>query len=224
MPGDMAEFDSMTQADQDAVTQVVVNAGKALGAYERLLSCGPGRFDAWVHGSATALTPSEQRGAQVFVGRGKCVACHAGPFLSDQQFHNVGLQPATVAVIILDANDPGASAGLAAALTDPLNVLGTFSDGNDGRLPATVSSAMTGAFRTPTLRCASKRPSFMHTGQLATLDAVVAFFARGGDAFGYPGTSEIAPLGLSGQDQTDLVAFLGALEGSGPAPSLESSP
>ena len=46
MPGDGAEYDSMTPEDQRAVTEVVVNVGKAIGAYERRLACGPGRFDA----------------------------------------------------------------------------------------------------------------------------------------------------------------------------------
>jgi cytochrome c peroxidase len=224
MPGDHAEFDGMAPADQTAVTRVVVDMGKALGAYERLLTCGPGRFDAWMHGQDGALSPSEQRGAQIFVGRGKCARCHAGPYLSDQTFHNVGLQPAAVAVVFIDADDPGALAGLASALSDPLNVAGAFSDGDDHRLPATVALAMNGAFRTPILRCASRRPSFMHTGQLATLDQVVAFFARGGDAFGYPGTSEIAALPLTAQDQADLVAFLGTLDGPGPAANLMEPP
>jgi len=43
-PGDHAEFDGISQADQDAVTRVVVNVGKAIGAYERLLTCGTSRF------------------------------------------------------------------------------------------------------------------------------------------------------------------------------------
>ena len=64
----------------------------------------------------------------------------------------------------------------------------------------------------------------MHTGHLRTLDEVVRFFANGGDAFGYPGVREIEPLALSLQDQRDLVAFLGALDGEGPAPSLRSKP
>jgi cytochrome c peroxidase len=224
MPGDHTEFDGMAPADQTAVTQVVVNMGKALGAYERLLACGPGRFDAFMH-EAGGLSPSEQRGAQIFVGRGQCARCHSGPYLSDQSFHNVGLQPAPVAVAFIDADDPGALAGLASALSDPLNVSGAFSDGDDHRLPAAVTPAMNGAFRTPILRCASRRPSFMHTGQLTTLGQVVAFFARGGDAFGYPGTSEIGPLTLTAQDQADLVAFLGTLDGPGPAAALmEPSP
>jgi cytochrome c peroxidase len=224
VPGDGAEYDSMAPADQQAVTQVVVNVGKALGAYERLLSCGPGRFDQWMHGDSTALSASEQRGAQIFVGAGKCVTCHSGPYFTDEQFHNVGLEPEPVSVIVLDANDPGASMGIAAALADPLNVAGQFSDGNDGRLPASVTPAMTGAFRTPGLRCVSMRPSFMHTGQLQSLADVVNFFNQGGNTFGYPGTNELVPLGLSAQDQADLVAFLGALLGSGPSANLLSSP
>jgi len=220
MPGDGAEFDGMAPADQAAVNQVVVNLGKALGAYERKLSCGPSRFDAWVHGASTALTPAEQRGAQIFVGRGKCTSCHSGPYLSDEQFHNIGLQPAQVAVTFLDANDPGASQGLGQAIADPFNIRGAFSDGDDGRLPASVPAGMAGAFRTPVLRCGARRPSFMHTGQLATLAQVVAFFSRGGDVFGYPGTKEIVALSLSADDQANLTSFLAALEGPGPPTNL----
>jgi cytochrome c peroxidase len=224
MPGDGAEFDGLSAADQDAVTRVVVNVGKALGVYERLLDCGPSRFDQWMSGQTAALSHSEQRGAALFVGRGKCVSCHSGPFFSDQKFHNVGLQPGTVAVVFTDQGDTGAEAGLAAAIADPLNVQGQFSDGDDGRLPASVDPSLTGAFRTPALRCSARRPSFMHTGQLKTLADVVTFFARGGDPFGYPGTSEITPLELSTQDEQDLVAFLGALEGPGPANDLLAAP
>lgn len=223
LPGDGAEFDALSPSDRALVTGVVVNLGKAIGAYERRLSCGRGRFDQWLHGQADALSSSEQRGAQIFVGRGKCVSCHSGPFLSDQQFHNVGLQPATVAVAFIDSNDSGALGGLTAATEDPLNVHGEFSDGDDGRLPASVDPRLNGAFRTPILRCGARRPSFMHTGQLKSLSDVVAFFARGGDLSGYLGTSELTPLELSEQDQQDLVAFLGTLEGPGPAPDLLSS-
>jgi len=219
-PGDGAEYDGMSAADQDAVTRVVVNLGKALAAYERLLSCGPGRFDAFLHGDATAMTPSEQRGAKLFVGKAQCLRCHSGPFLSDQQFHNVGLLPKTVATVFTDANDRGASAGVAASIADPLNVRGKYSDGDDGRLPDAVPAGSEGAFRTPTLRCVARRPSFLHTAQLRTLTDVVAFFDRGGDRAGYPGTNELVPLRLSADEQQDLVAFLQTLDGPGPAAPL----
>jgi cytochrome c peroxidase len=210
----------MLPADQQAVTQVVVNFGKALGAYERLLSCGAGAFDRWVHGDAAALSRAAQRGAQLFLGKGQCLQCHSGPYLSDQGFHNAGLAPAVVAVVFIDKNDRGAAVGLAQALADPLNVRGSYSDGDDGRLPDPVPTSAEGAFRTPTLRCVSRRPSFMHTGQFKTLEEVIAFFDRGGHPGGYPGRNELSPLGLSDRERADLAAFLRALDGPGPDPSL----
>jgi cytochrome c peroxidase len=222
-PGDGAEYDGMTAANQTAVTRVVVNVGKALGAFERRLTCGAGPFDAWMHGGA-AISRAAQRGAALFVGRGDCVRCHSGPFLSDQQFHNVGVTPQMVQQAFIDSNDQGAAKGIAAAIADPLNTAGAFSDGNDGRLPATVTASMLGAFRTPILRCVGQRPTFMHTGQIGTLAAVVAFFSGGGGSTGYPGSSEIHPLGLSALEQNDLVAFLQALTGPGADPAYQHAP
>jgi cytochrome c peroxidase len=213
VPGDKAEYDGLSPADRDVVTRVVVNAGKAIGAYERLLACGPGRFDRWMHGDASALSPSEQRGAVLFVGAGKCAGCHAGPFLSDQKFHNVGLAPMAVAAAFLDADDRGAAAGVAEATADELNTKGRYSDGDDGRLTAAV--APEGAFRTPTLRCVGQRPSFFHTGQAITLETVVEHFDDGGHLGGFVGEKEIAPLALSAGQRRDLVAFLRALDGPG---------
>jgi cytochrome c peroxidase len=222
-PGDKAEFDGMTAADQTAVTRVVVNAGKAIGAFERLLTCGPTPFDAWMQGGA-ALSPEAQHGALVFIDDGGCVSCHAGPFMSDQKFHDVGVVPQVVQQSFIDNFDQGALTGIAAAIADPLNTHGAFSDGDDGRLPAAVTPDMTGAFRTPTLRCVSQRPTFMHTGQLSTLADVVAFFNNGGGARGYPGASEIQALGLTAEEQSDLVAFMESLAGPGAAAQYRQAP
>ena len=223
MPHDGAEFDGMTADDQTAVTQIVVNAGKAIAAYERLLTCGTTPFDAWMHGGA-AVSRAAQRGAALFVGSAGCASCHSGAFLSDQKFHNVGLQPVTVQQAFIDANDQGATVGVASAIADPLNTRGAFSDGDDGRLPETTTSTMLGAFRTPTLRCVSSRPSFMHTGQLRTLANVVTFFDVGGSSSGYLGTSEIQALNLSPLAESDLVAFLESLAGPGAEPRLLMAP
>jgi cytochrome c peroxidase len=223
MPGDGAEFDGMAAADQDAVTRVVVNAGKAIGAYERLLTCGQAPFDAWMHGQGT-VSRATQRGAALFVGAAGCVSCHSGPFLSDQQFHNVGLAPEVVQQNFTDSNDQGAAAGLAYALANPIDSHSSYSDGDDGRLPTAIAPAMTGAFRTPGLRCVSMRPTFMHTGQLQTLAQVVAFFDSGGSPYGYLGTSEIHSLGLTPLQESDLVAFLLSLAGPGADPKYQQAP
>jgi cytochrome c peroxidase len=223
-PGDGADFDSMAPEDQDLVTEVTVNVAKALGAFVARIRCGPGRFDRFLDGDESALTVEEQRGASVFVGKGRCVSCHSGPRLTDDAFHNVGLEPERVAVVVLDSNDRGAGEGLALALADPLNSKGRFSDGDRGVLPLAVSTEHEGAFRTPTLRCAASQPSFMHTAQIRTLEEVVAFFDAGGHASGYPGTNELEPLGLTEQERSDLVAFLRTLDGPGAAEELKAPP
>jgi cytochrome c peroxidase len=222
-PGDGAEYDGLDEADQKLVTETVVNLGKALGAYQRLLTCGSSRFDAWVGGDESALTHAEQRGAALFIGKGRCIDCHSGPYLSDEKFHNVGVKPELVATVFIDANDAGASAGLEKLLADPLSAKGEFSDGYDERHPP-QSPDLVGAFRTPRLRCVSTRPSFMHTGHMTSLDAVVAFFNRGGEPVGYPGKNELQRLDLDPRERADLVAFLGALSGPGPDESLLSAP
>ena len=81
---------------------------------------------------------------------------------------------------------------------------------------------MEGAFRTPILRCVARRPSFMHTGQVQSLEAVVDFFAMGGHPGGFFGSKEIGPLGLDAAQKKDLVAFLGALDGPGADAALLS--
>jgi cytochrome c peroxidase len=224
MPGDKADYDGMSADAQRAVTTVTVNVAKAIAAYLRLLRCGPSRFERWLDGEATALTRSEQRGAVLFVGKGKCVSCHSGPNLSDGAFHNVGLRPATVAVAFTDLDDRGAAEGIAAAIGDPLSSSGTFSDGDRGVLPAAVTAKMEGAFRTPMLRCLEGQPSFMHTAQLNSLASVMSFFNRGGDPGGFPGSNELEPLGLDALEQADLVAFIQALEGAGAEPALRVAP
>ena len=225
-PGDHAEYDSMTEADQIAVTRVWVNVGKAIAAYERLLSCGPTRFDRFMHGEATALTAGEQRGAALFVGKGRCVGCHSGAFFTDGGFHDVGLRPTLVIGEFIDGNDHGAAVGLAQVQADPLNSESIFSDvvGGDGRLPKSIPPSMEGAFKTPGLRCVGQRPSFMHTGGVATLEHVVDFFDRGGDSAGFLGVSELSPLRLTDQEKLDLVAFLRALDGPGPNAKLMAPP
>src|SRR5262249_11540005 len=146
--------------------------------------------------------------------------CHSGPFFSDQKFHNVGLRPGSVAVSFVDIDDRGAGDGLQRAISSPLNEKSVFSDGDAGRLPASIPPEMEGAFRTPSLRCVSKRPSYLHTGQYRALEDVLDFFADGGHQGGFVGTSELVPFNLSADDRTDLVAFLKTLEGSGPPTSL----
>lgn len=221
-PGDQAEYDSLTPQQQDEVTRAVINMGKALGAYQRRLSCGPGRFDAWMQGDKDALTATEQEGAKLFVGKGQCTNCHSGPYFSDQKFHNVGLRAQPIMGIFTNNSDVGAQSGWADLLADPLNTQGPYSDGDDGRLPNAIPPETLGSFKTPTLRCVSRRPTFMHTGQMTSLQQVILFFGHGGEATGFPGKNELQPLALNAQEVEQLVAFMKALDGTGPDPTWMS--
>jgi len=77
-----------------------------------------------------------------------------------------------------------------------------------GRGAITGQPIDNGRFKTPSLRNVGLRAPYFHNGSKATLEEVVAFYDRGGDFT----PNQIAPLGLTAQQQTDLVAFLrGAL-------------
>jgi cytochrome c peroxidase len=67
------------------------NIAKALAAYERTLVSPPTRFDRWVAGDASALSPSEVDGFRLFTGKGRCISCHTGFAFTDHGFYDIGL-------------------------------------------------------------------------------------------------------------------------------------
>jgi cytochrome c peroxidase len=77
----------------DVVTQVVVNFGKAIAAYENKLVSLEAPFDRFVREGkdSTAISPAAKRGARLFVGKASCIDCHNGPMLTDKGFHNIGI-------------------------------------------------------------------------------------------------------------------------------------
>ena len=85
MPGDPA-YDAMAPADQKAVTQVFVNLGKVIEAYERTFRGAGSSLDAYASGQASALTDDQKDGLLAFLKSG-CAQCHYGPRLTDDAFH-----------------------------------------------------------------------------------------------------------------------------------------
>jgi len=214
-------------SEDDEVNRITVNFGKAIAAYLRLLGCGRSRFDSWMQGDAQALTPQEQTGAALFVGKGKCVSCHTGPYLTDNKFYNVGT-PGGVALFtgVDTSNDRGAIVGLGEIAQDAFGPAGPYSDGDDGRLAALPAdlTVLEGAFRTPGLRCIDNRPSFMHNAEFRSLTDVIDLFNEGGGQRGYVGVPQIEPLGLSSEERAALQAFLLSLQGPGPSAELRAAP
>ena len=64
---------------------------KAIASFERTVVSTDSPFDRWQHGDEAAVSVSAKRGFALFRGKANCIACHSGPNLADQGFHNVGL-------------------------------------------------------------------------------------------------------------------------------------
>jgi cytochrome c peroxidase len=64
---------------------------RALASYVRSILSGDSPFDRFVNGDRSALSAEQQRGLQVFRGKGNCTACHVGPNFTDERTHNTGV-------------------------------------------------------------------------------------------------------------------------------------
>ncbi|MBC8258787.1 MAG: photosynthetic protein synthase I [SAR324 cluster bacterium] len=155
------------------------------------------------------MSAAAKKGEALFKGKGGCAQCHNGPLFTDGQAHNLGVpenqdifkEPLRhitfVAFNMFMGNenfmnlrrDPGA------------HVINHYADGRD-----------MGKFFTPTLRELKQTAPYMHNGMLASLKDVVTFYNKGGG--NDPNKdSRLKPLGMSAQEQANIVAFLESLSG-----------
>jgi cytochrome c peroxidase len=94
----------------------------------------------------------------------------------------------------------------------------------DAGAPSPPPAWKVGAWRTPSLRDVAMTAPYMHDGVYATLEDVVWHYDQAPAVQDCTmGTSEIAPLNLTDQDRSDLVAFLGTLTGR-PGPRVLIEP
>jgi cytochrome c peroxidase len=182
-PGD-ASFDAMEAADRLAVDRVFANFGKSIAAYERRLVSRASPFDEFVAGVRSgdvarqrALTPAAREGLRLFVGAARCVLCHSGPTFSDREFHDNRVPTLTGE----PRRDAGRNRGIPTVQADPFNGTGAFSDATEGPardklhfLPQAGDNWS--EFKTPTLRNVALTAPYMHQGQFATLDEVLAYY------------------------------------------------
>ena len=107
----------------------------ALADYQRTLLPPVTRFDTFLEGERTALNDRELLGLHLFRTKARCMTCHSGALLTDQQFHNLGL-----------------------------TYYGRKKYEDLGRYLVTGKDGDVGKFRTPGLRGVAQSGPWMHNG------------------------------------------------------------
>ncbi len=161
----------------------------ALAEYERTLICKDTAYDKYAGGDKTALTDQQQKGLDVFMGKGGCITCHAPPYFTTAMggeggaYFNVGI-------------------GTQGVAEDKVDI---------GRQKVTNDAKDWAKFKPPSLRNASKSAPYFHDGSVAKLEDVVKLMASGGIK-----NKNIDPLlqdrHLSDAELADIVGFLSALD------------
>ncbi len=166
---------------------------KSIASFERTIISANSPFDRWKYGhNAKAVDASVKRGFIVFSSakKGNCSACHLVgdkyALFTDNKFHDIGI---------------GVEAGV---ITDPGLFAVTHVEGDRGK------------FKTPSLRNIATTAPYMHDGSLKDLKQVMDFYIGAGNS--NPNLDkEIHALDfLTGQERSDLLAFLNSLTGEIP--------
>jgi cytochrome c peroxidase len=215
---------AMTPEVRDRVTQVYVNMGKAIAAYERLILPGPSRFDQYVEAllnddqeaMQAVLTKDEIAGLRLFIGQAQCIKCHNGPLFTNNDFHNTGV-PAANGL----PTDDGRASGVRKVLVDEFNCLSQWSDAAENdcaelRFVTAEGEQLLGAFKPPTLRNVAETGPYMHAGQFRTLLEVIQHYNTAES--GPVGHTELEPLHLTLTQRDQLGAFLRTLSAPLPLP------
>ncbi len=180
---------------------------QAIAAFQRTLISGNSKYDQYTQGKAT-LTATEERGMRLFFGeKAECFHCHGSFNFNDHVVHAASRVVET----------PFHNTGL-------YNIGGTgnFPEGNQGLFEFTAKASDRGLFRAQSLRNVELTAPYMHDGSIATLEAVLDFYAAGGrhiTSGPYAGDGRLNPnksdlitlIDLNAQERTDIVAFLKTL-------------
>ncbi len=181
----------------------------AVATFERTIVSQNVPFDSFLMGDENAISEEAKQGYELFTGKAACIACHNGPLISDDSYHNTGVptyngfenNPLNQITFRYEQWAKGVSEE---TYNTAIHDLGLFY--------VSKIEADQGKFRTAALRDVCYTPPYMHNGAFNTLEEVVEFYnAGGGD---HPGKDPILrPLNLSPTEQSSLVAFLESLCG-----------
>ena len=205
----------MSRLDQEIITQIFVNLGKTLAAYERTLMPSASRLDQYIEAVMNGnsdnkiLNNEEVSGLKIFIGKGACVICHNGPLFTTHEFKNIGLPRVEELGL-----DKGRFNGVKDALVSEFNCMGKYSDAKKSeclelRFVKTLRDETIGAFKIPSLRNVENTAPYMHAGQFKSLGDVLKHYQK--RPITRNGHSDLLPNNLTDQDLKYLEAFLHTL-------------
>jgi cytochrome c peroxidase len=212
-----AAWAKLSPADQNSISRVYANLGKALAAYQRQLLPGRSRFDEYADALAQndlphasqIFTADERAGLKLFIGKANCIACHNTPLFSDDDFHNTG-----VPQNIESEYDLGRAEGAVENFADEFKCWSEYSDDSRRDCPhlrymQARAGSLTGAFKTPSLRKTQYVSPFMHNAWYTNLREILDHYNRAPAAT--IGQTELQPLHLTPTEPAHLESFLHTL-------------
>lgn len=122
----------------------------ALADYQRTLLPPVTRFDTFLEGQRAQLNDRELLGLHLFRTKARCMTCHSGALLTDQQFHNLGL-----------------------------TYYGRKKYEDLGRYLVTGKDEDVGKFRTPGLRGVAQSGPWMHNGLFPQMVGLLNMYNAG---------------------------------------------
>ena len=108
-------------------------------------------YDEYLAGDKSALTPAQETGMRLFFGKAGCASCHGGPFLTDHDFHALGIPPL----------GPGRTRKFDLHARDV------------GRMGETDRLSDAYRFRTPSLRNVTLTAPYGHNGAYKNLEGII---------------------------------------------------
>lgn len=214
------EYEGLFEEAFDGEGPTMSTVSMALASYQRVFNSANSRFDRWYYGGEKdALTEDEQKGFEIFSGKGRCASCHLVnkeyALFTDNKMHNtghgyavsMGVKPEKIKVQLA----PGVFVDVDTELIE--SVRQKPKENDVGLYEVTQNPYDRWKYRTSSLRNISLTAPYMHDGAFSTLREVVEFYNVGG----VPNellSPLIGPLGLTEQEIDQLVAFLHSLTGS----------
>lgn len=174
---------------------------KSLASFVRSLVSLNSAFDRYAYqGQDDALNESQIRGLNLFFSEQlECHHCHGGFNFTQSSVHEKQL---------LDLR-PFHNTGMY-----DIDGKGAYPESDTGLIEVTLQADDMGKFRAPTLRNVAVSAPYMHDGSLKTLEAVIDFYAQGGNDSGRQNPFKspfVKKLVISEQDKQDLINFLHSL-------------